>query len=49
MRSALSNPLRDAWVEINLDLFEENLREIKRRGINIYIQDVPGNIKEQIE
>lgn len=30
MRSALSNPLRDAWVEINLDLFEENLREIKK-------------------
>lgn len=30
MRSALSNPLRDAWVEINIDLFEENLREIKK-------------------
>lgn len=27
----------------------KNLREIKNRGINIYIQDVPGNIKEQID
>ena len=30
MRSTLSNPLRDAWVEINLDSLEKNIKEIKK-------------------
>ncbi len=30
MRSSLSNPLRDAWVEINLDSLEKNIKEIKK-------------------